>query len=945
MRTPVFLTRKIVSLRRRLAHQKAGGGAWYSEIRLGITTRLVITFSSVAILAAAANLIAERGAAVIRTATERSPVSTPTAAVRPAPKLDIPVVPALQAETLSSAAFQAALEEFKQATDERTDSPSSDSDSRFQRSRHDLQQETSRFVADAAARGAPLPKLTGKVKTYIQHGNALVSGVDARRAAFVEYLTRLDAMQTRVRSSLDQAWKILGRVVARQSLLKLSAGLSEIRRLTAVLDPAESYREADIARLRDSEAEVEAILEKNAKGFARTDGAAWMIQMRDDMAQLAKLRDAILIQDRHRGSDERKFEQLGKALVHSIPAAVSAPAPPSAAVTPPVQLSATTAPTNSAPAEGATTAPTNFAPAEDVTTAASIETTITQVPGSDRHRALVAWISFGVLIALMLISALTVRSIVVPVRRLLRATVQISKGLPAQIPRGGIKELDMLSVSFNDMARRIAAANEATRNHQQNLESKIAERTAQLKDLAERDSLTQMPNRRHFFMLLNAAIETAGRDGRRVGVFFVDIDNFKNINDGMGHEFGDRVLAAIAQRLGQAAQAFGFAARLGGDEFTVVYSSAATVEEVRAAGLSLVQAFTAPLTVDGRDLHLSISIGASVYPDHESTAEALLRAADTALFRAKSLGRHQLSMFTSELLQLAADRFATEQGLRRALARGEFELVFQPELCLETLEATLVEALIRWRLPDGRLASPGEFLPVAEESGLIADIGDWVLREAIQTAAAWHRGEWPNARIAINVSPRQLMDSRFVDKVQGLLKEFELPPRCIELELTETVLQTGAGTIDTLRNLQTLGIAIALDDFGTGYSSLSSLEQLPLTRIKLDRSLIDRIDTKPRSAAIARAIIDLCQGLELEITAEGIERPEQFHLLSNCRSMYLQGYLLSRPVSREDLLPVLRKLPLIAQDLVLSAPGAADSASLTSAMTAEARNGLRWKLV
>jgi EAL domain-containing protein (putative c-di-GMP-specific phosphodiesterase class I) len=213
------------------------------------------------------------------------------------------------------------------------------------------------------------------------------------------------------------------------------------------------------------------------------------------------------------------------------------------------------------------------------------------------------------------------------------------------------------------------------------------------------------------------------------------------------------------------------------------------------------------------------------------------------------------------------------------MEREEFELVFQPEVDAVTLTTGLVEALLRWRLPDGRLASPAEFLTVAEESGLIMEISDWTLRSAIKAASQWHHGPWPQARVAINLSSRQLLDSRFVDRVMDLLREYRLPPQCIEIELTENVLQTGTATIEVLRCLRANGLAIALDDFGTGYSSLASLEQLPLTRVKLDRTLIASIHTSARSAAIARAIVGLCHSLGLAVTAEGIEWRE-----SNVRS-------------------------------------------------------------
>jgi EAL domain-containing protein (putative c-di-GMP-specific phosphodiesterase class I) len=274
-------------------------------------------------------------------------------------------------------------------------------------------------------------------------------------------------------------------------------------------------------------------------------------------------------------------------------------------------------------------------------------------------------------------------------------------------------------------------------------------------------------------------------------------------------------------------------------------------------------------------------------------------------------------MFTPELLEAAAAKFSTEQGLRRAIERGEFELVFQPEVNAQTLETSLVEALIRWRTPGGEVATPGQFLAIAEESGLIMEITDWVLRSAIEAASHWHHGAWPEARVAINVSPRDLLDNRFVDRLSELLQEYRLPPRCIEIELTESVLQTGAATISALKRLRAHGVAIALDDFGTGYSSLASLEQLPLTRIKLDRSLIAGIDTNPRSAAIARAIIGMCQGLGLEITAEGVERTEQFAMLVGQPGMYLQGYLLARPIARDGVLAALADVNAHAQQILL----------------------------
>nr|AQQ74481.1 hypothetical protein [uncultured bacterium] len=397
----------------------------------------------------------------------------------------------------------------------------------------------------------------------------------------------------------------------------------------------------------------------------------------------------------------------------------------------------------------------------------------------------------------------------------------------------------------------------------------------------------------------------------------------------MGHSYGDRVLIAIARRLEAIARDHGFAARLGGDEFTVVHRGM-RVEQILDFGTRIVRAFDTPLQVDEREVIVSVSVGASVFPDHERDAEPLLRAADAALFHAKSLGRSQLATFTPELLASASARFSIEQGLRRALQGEEFELFYQPLIDTGTHEVAQVEALLRWRLPDGTCWLPDEFMTVAEESGLIVEISDWVLRTAIRTAARWHRDSWPAARVAINVSARQFLDYRFVSRLEELLREFDLPAGCIELELTESVLQTGAHTIRTLDQLRAIGVAVALDDFGTGYSSLASLQRLPLTCVKLDRSLIAGIDDNARSASIARATIALCRGLGLEVTAEGVERIEQLAMLLPHRAISLQGYLFSRPVAASEVLPLIARLPALCRELNQLAQNLPTSAKFTS---------------
>jgi diguanylate cyclase (GGDEF)-like protein len=883
-------------------------GATLFPLRVGIALRLSAAFAAVIILAAAANFLAEQGVAIVARseAVVVEPPLPPVAVVEPAPQPAArdPVVP--QPQRLSSAPVVLAIDRFSQAVHSALQSAAPEDRDLVQQNAVALATAGEKFQQQAGrARPRSLAGLNQDIATYSQQGNAIVALADQRREATRDYAARVESMNGSAKQSLDGAWKIFGRVVARQSLIRLGAGIDDIRRRSVALASADGYDSTTIAAIEAAESQFAMILEENARNFERADGSDWLQQMRNDYSQMVRLRTQIVDLDQRRQDGDQQFQFSRARLLASLPETVVLPVSiPSAGSTPraPPALS------RSLPAQSASAAAPVQPPSVSVPlVAAPVDATPPQeasVPASiDGKRTLVAWLSAAVLLFVVSISLFTVRSIVGPVRRLMRATAELAIGaIPAPLPRGGIKELDTLAVAFNDMAQRLATAQELTLNHQRDLEVKVEQRTRELRTLAERDPLTLLPNRRQLFALLNEALAQAEARGGLVGLFFVDIDNFKNLNDSVDHVFGDRVLVGIARRLEKVAEAFGFAARLGGDEFTVVHTRAEKAEDIRLAGIALLEAFNEPLLIDGRELHVSISVGASVFPEHDRDAESLLRAADAALFRAKALGRNQLSIFTPDLLRDMAEKFTTEQGLRRAIERGEFELVFQPELDLETMQVSLCEALIRWRLPDGRMASPQEFLAVAEESGLILDISAWVLRAAVQAAAHWHHGDWPEACVAINISPRQLLDRQFTDNLLNLLAEHRLPPHCIELELTETVLQTGATTIETLKRLKACGFAIALDDFGTGYSSLASLEQLPISRIKLDRSLIAGIDTKARSAAITRAIILMCQGLDLRMTAEGVERAEQLRELREFRGLCVQGYLFSKPVPRDQLL-------------------------------------------
>ena len=898
------------ALEPRLQTVRGYGKTVGEHFRPGIAAHLATAFVGVGALVLAANFIVEQGVLIEKTTQITRIEPAPVALPKPLDADPGLPPPPLRLE-VSTDALLSALDRFGSTVIERAASETEQTEDDYRRALANMDHEFKDLVARSASiPGKPIARLTSSLKQCETLAAELVIAGDRGRDLVREHAKLLDELNSRIKNSLDGSLKIFGRVLARQSLMQLSADVDALRRSSTALGSSGREDETDIAWLMKSEQAAQKDLESNEKSFERSEGVAWYTDMHQSVAGLAVLRVAIRQASQQLRQQSEELLQQSAKLAASIPRKMEGPEIPIVRAANHRSAEVPAAPPEDSPA--ATGGP--------VSVPAVVEThsVTTQGPHDRSKRRLIAWISVLVLGLLAFIAVGTVLSIVRPVRRLLDATVKLARGDSAvRVLRGGIKELDTLAVAFNAMAEELAAARAAACHYQRSLEVKVAERTHQLKELAEQDPLTALPNRRELFALLNAALEQARADGSRVGVLFLDIDNFKYINDSMGHAFGDRVLVSFAQRLQGATQGIGFAARLGGDEFTVVVEHAASIEDIRLAGLGIVRAFQMPLLIDGRELIVSVSVGASIYPDHEHGADALLKAADAALFRAKALGRSQLSVFTPELLDAAVAKFATEQGLRRAVERGEFELVFQPEVSVETLQTALVEALIRWRMPDGSLSLPGQFLAIAEESGLIIEISDWVLRMAVQTAAHWHHGAWPAVRVAINVSPRQLLDQGFVDRLQELLHAHRLPARCIEIELTESVLQTGPATIEALKQLRAHGVAIALDDFGTGYSSLASLEQLPLSRIKLDRSLIAGIDTSARSAAVARAIIGLCQGLDLEITAEGVERREQFAMLLGHRGMYLQGYLLAHPTARDELIPTMADVAKRSQELML----------------------------
>jgi diguanylate cyclase (GGDEF)-like protein len=842
---------------------------------LGIAARLTLSFIAVAVLAATANFIARETVAVIFLPPHENPPPAPVVLPKRATH-----------ETLLSAL--AALDEAGQ---QRLESNSKLAESNFEKAADELKR---------AAAGTP--RLESGAADYLQRARQLIRLSDSRRDAHVSRAKLTATLYERLRNALDGSLKIFGRVLARQSLVELRNDFDRVRTLTDIRADTSMSTPSERERLAAAENEYLAVFTSNQAGLVRSEGADWVEGMRTDFTALVAAQTT-LESSVVETTDAARQLSRSRARLSAAVVSVDLAAVPGIVISAPMAL----------PPDG-------VAQREEEEQAAAR----TAATAANRHaRTLMALVTSLVMLLVTVISLATIRSVLRPVRRILDGSKRLAAGsLDVQLARGGIRELDTLAAEFNSMASKLAAAHEASRQHQVTLEDRVLERTHKLRQLADQDPLTSLPNRRHLLSLLTESIERAHRGGRGLWVYFIDLDNFKNFNDSEGHVFGDRVLMSVANRLEEIADGLGFVARLGGDEFTLVCEQADSPATAHDVGNQILNAFQKLISVDQRELSVSVSVGVSIYPDHGRDAEHLLRAADSALFRAKDLGRSQLAVFTPELIESAASRFTTEQGLRRALELKQFELFYQPEYNLATLEMDLVEALLRWRMPDGRLARPGEFLGVAEQSGLITEINEWVLRTAVETAGRWHHGAWPRVKVAVNISPRQLLDQRFTDSLLAMMREHRMPHSCIELELTETVLQTGPATINALRNLHAHGFGIALDDFGAGYSSLTSLEQLPLTRIKLDRSLIASIDTSSRSASIARAIIDLCAGLSLDVTAEGIERAEQLAWLLNSPDLTVQGYLLSDALPFDDVMKARDSLSHALDDLLLSMPAA-----------------------
>ena len=420
----------------------------------------------------------------------------------------------------------------------------------------------------------------------------------------------------------------------------------------------------------------------------------------------------------------------------------------------------------------------------------------------------------------------------------------------------------------------------------------------QITHSAEHDFLTGLPNRMLLNDRVNQAIALAPRHHKRVAVLFLDLDGFKHINDSLGHPTGDKLLQSIAKRLVECVRASDTVSRQGGDEFVVLLSEVERSEDTAITARRMLQAVAEAHSIDHHDLHVTTSIGVSVFPDDGLDAETLIKNADTAMYQAKENGRQSYKFFKPAMNVRAVERQAIEESLRRALERQEFEVHYQPKVSLKTGEITGAEALLRWTHPARGPISPAQFIPIAEDCGLIRPIGNWILREACRQARAWLDTGLPLASMAVNISAIQFRNENFLQEVFATLEETGLDPKFLELELTESVLMKHAESTEViLKTLRARGVQLAVDDFGTGYSSLSYLRRFAIDALKIDQSFVRQITTTPSETTIVTAVISMGRSLNLRVVAEGVENLEELAFLQAHQCDQAQGYYFSRPVA------------------------------------------------
>jgi diguanylate cyclase (GGDEF)-like protein len=426
-----------------------------------------------------------------------------------------------------------------------------------------------------------------------------------------------------------------------------------------------------------------------------------------------------------------------------------------------------------------------------------------------------------------------------------------------------------------------------------------------IKYLATHDGLTNLPNRATFNLVLPLAIEAARREGKNLAVLFIDIDRFKVINDSLGHDAGDALLIEIGSRLRQDLRGGDLVARLGGDEFVVILEDASSRERVEAVARKILAVVNQPLRLRGLECRTTASVGIALFPQDGEDELTLTKNADMAMYRAKEAGKNGFRFFTGQNKLESVERFVFESRLRHALERNEFSLQYQPKVSVATQQISGVEALLRWTLPDIGERPPMQFIPLAEETGLIVPIGRWVLKTACAQSAAWLRQGLPPMSMAVNLSPRQFSDETLLHDIDDALAESGMPPELLQLEITESmVMNNVTRAIELLHIIRGRGVRPAIDDFGTGYSSMSLIKKFPVDAIKIDRSFVQDLPHDTEDRAITEAIISMAKALGLKVVAEGVETAEQAAFLRDRHCDEMQGYLFSRPIVA-DMVPAL----------------------------------------
>jgi diguanylate cyclase (GGDEF)-like protein len=515
-----------------------------------------------------------------------------------------------------------------------------------------------------------------------------------------------------------------------------------------------------------------------------------------------------------------------------------------------------------------------------------------------------------VLLVTVVASVFFSRAMSRPIRVLAGGMSKIAAGsLDERVSPAGLQEVDELSASFNVMAENLESRTAE-------LVEEIAERKQaeeKIRHMAYHDPLTGLPNRALFIDRLSLALAQARRTKRTMAVMFIDLDRFKLVNDTAGHREGDGLLRSLGEELKRLVREGDTVARVGGDEFTLLLPEIARVGDAVEVAQRILDSLRQPRLLAGHEFHITPSIGISIYPSEDDPAggedaETLLTNADIGMYRAKDEGGNRYQIHTPAMNASILERLALETDLRHGLEREEFVLHYQPQVNIGTGEIVGVEALVRWQRPEGGLVPPMEFIPVAEETGLIVPLGDWVLRTACAQAKAWLDEGLPCTRIAVNLSARQFQQRDLAEKVAQVLKETGLGPCGLALEITESVaIQDVDYTVLMLRQLKEMGIQIAIDDFGTGHSALSYLRRFPIDAVKIDRSFIRDLTTSANDTEIAAAVIAMAHNLKLDVIAEGVETEEQLAFLRQRRCDEMQGFLFSRAVPATEFATLVRQ--------------------------------------